>query len=125
MGLARPYSLSSDTAKAKSTYQDFFSPWKTPTQSLERSQGRGRSGIEIYDGSGLGGVNFGPSRYIDEGGRICDGIVPGEELSPGEGVRTPAPPFAGSPDLFGGRPRLESSIGYPDPCRARQTEAAE
>ena len=41
------------------------------------------------------------------------GIVPGEELSPGEGVRTPAPPFAGSPDLFGGRPRLDSSIGYP------------
>src|SRR5439155_17907613 len=53
------------------------------------------------------------------------GIMPEEELSPGERVRPPAPPFAGSPDLFGGRPRLDSSIVYPDPCRARQTEAAE
>jgi len=28
LGLARAYSLSSDTAKAKSAYQDFFSLWK-------------------------------------------------------------------------------------------------
>ena len=46
------------------------------------------------------------------------GMVPEEELSPGEGVRTPEPPFAESPDLFGGRPRLDSSIGYLGPCRA-------
>jgi len=44
--------------------------------------------------------------------------VPGEELSPGEGVRTPAPPFAGSPHLFVGRPRLDSSIV--NPTRAGQ-----
>jgi len=28
VGLARAYSLSGDTAKAKSAYQDFFSLWK-------------------------------------------------------------------------------------------------
>jgi len=48
-----------------------------------------------------------------------------EELSPGEGVRTPAPPFAGSPDLFGGRPRLDSSISYPDPVPGNATEGPE
>ena len=53
------------------------------------------------------------------------GVVPGEELSPGEGVRTPAPPFAGSPDLFGGRPRLDSSISYPDPVPGNATEGPE
>ena len=58
-------------------------------------------------------------------GESAGGIVPGEELSPGEGVRTPAPPFAESPDLFGGRPRLDSSIVYPDPVPGNATEGPE
>ena len=43
------------------------------------------------------------------------GAVPGEELSPLEGVRIAAPPSPGAEGFLSGRPRENSSINYLGP----------
>ena len=43
------------------------------------------------------------------------GAVPGEELSPLEGVRIAAPPSPGAEGFLSGRPREKSSINYLSP----------
>jgi hypothetical protein len=64
---------------------------------------------ESDDGTGVVGLGIGLGTSISVG-ESDGGTVPGEELSPLDGVRNAAPPSPASEGFPSGRPREDSSI---------------